>query len=69
MAKICVVIDVPHKTVKELRQLVHECEADFDPDPVAPECVDPIDILALVRTQPNTVGAPGYDILYQSMED
>lgn len=69
MAKICAVIDVPHKTVKELRQLVHEDEKDIDPDPVTPENVDPIDILALVRTQPNIVGAPGYDIVYQSMED
>ena len=69
MAKICVIIDVPHKSLEELRQLVHDDEAEYDDSPVAVEYVDPIDILTLVRIQPNRLGGAGYDIIYQSMED
>jgi len=69
MAKICVVIEVPHKTTEELRQFVHDVEAEYDDTPVAVDYVKPLEIVAFAFTHVGHLGSPGYNIVYQSMED
>jgi hypothetical protein len=68
MAKICVVIDVPGRTIEELRQFVHDVESELDSTPVAAEYVEPIDIVGFVYNTVSKLGT-GYSILYQSTEE